>query len=146
MQESHETPYAGHRGTQATIIAMEVYFYLPQISNDIQEYISQCMVCQKMKYDRTKLYELLQPLPIPETPWESIAMDFIFGLPKSQQSNNGIWTIVDRFSKQAHFIPVKKKIKPHHMSKLVMNHIFKHHTFPKAIILDKDPRMKSLFC
>ena len=98
-----------------------------------------------MKYDRTKPYGILQPLPIPEAPWESIAMDFIFGLPRSQQSNNNIWTIVDRFSKQAHFIPVKKTIKPHHMAKLFMAHIFKHHGFPKTIILDRDPRMTSLF-
>ena len=79
------------------------------------------MICQKMKYDRTKPYGLLQPLPIPKAPWESIAMDFIFGLPRSQQSNNGIWMIVDRFSKQAHFIPVKKTIKPHHMAELFMS-------------------------
>ena len=80
------------------------------MSHDIQEYISQCMVCQKMKYDCTKPYGLLQPLPIPKTPWESIAMDFIFGLPKSQQSSNGIWTIVERFSKQVHFILLRKQL------------------------------------
>ena len=108
-------------------------------------YIPQCMVCQKMKYDCTKSYGLLRPLSIPKPPWESIAMDLIFGLPKSQQSNNGIWTIVDRFSKQAHFIPVKKIIKPHHMAKLFMTHIFKHHGFPKTIIFNRDPGMKSLF-
>ena len=66
MQESHEPPYANHRGAQATILAMEIYFYWPQMSHDIQEYISQCMVCQKMKYDRTKPYGLLQPLSIRE--------------------------------------------------------------------------------
>ena len=104
------------------------------------------MVCQKMKYDCTKPYGLLQPLPIPKTPWESITMDFIFVLPKSQQSTNGIWTIVNMFSKQAHFIPVKETIKPHHMGKLLMTHIFnKHHGFPKTIISNRDPKMTSLF-
>ena len=49
MQESHESLYAGHQGAQSTIIAMEIYFYWPQVLHDIQEYISQCMVCQKMK-------------------------------------------------------------------------------------------------
>ena len=99
IQQSHDPPYAGHRGAQATIQSMEIYFYWPRMSHDIQEYISQCMVYQKIKYDRTKPYGLLQPLPIPNAPWKSIAMDFIFGLPRSQQSNNGIWTIVDKFSK-----------------------------------------------
>ena len=97
MQESHEPPYAGHRGVQATILAMEIYFHWPRMSHDIQEYISQCMICQKMKYDRTKPYGLLQRLPMPEVLWERIAMDFTFGLLRSQQSNNGRWTIVDKF-------------------------------------------------
>ena len=48
--------------------AMEIYFYWPRMSHDIHKYISQCMVCQKMKYDRTKPYGLLQPLLIPEAP------------------------------------------------------------------------------
>ena len=34
--------------------------------------------------------ELLQPLPILDAPWESISMDFIFGLPKSMHGNMGI--------------------------------------------------------
>ena len=78
---------------------------------DIQDYVTQCIVCQKVKYDRGKAPRLLQPLPILDAPWQSISMDFIFGLPKSIQGNNGIWTIVDCFRKQAHFWPVKKTIK-----------------------------------
>ena len=57
------------------------------------------MVCQKVKYNRGKTIGLLQPLPITNDPWESIAMDFTFELPKSMQGNTGIWTIVDHFSK-----------------------------------------------
>ena len=72
-------------------------------------------------------------------------MDFIFGLPKSIQGNTGIWTIVDRFSKQAHFLPVKKTIKAKHMANLFMFHIFKHHGLPSSIIFDRDPCMTSLF-
>ena len=145
MKESHEPPYEGHRSAQPTIQAMEVYFFWLTMRQDVNEYISQCMVCQKVKYDRHKSFGLLQPLPIPDVPWESIAMDFIFGLPKSAHGNNGIWTIVDRFSKQAHFILVKKTIKAPHMAKLFMSHIFKYYGFPKSIVSERDPRMTSLF-
>ncbi|RYA84928.1 hypothetical protein DD594_25470 [Enterobacter cloacae complex sp. 4DZ1-17B1] len=113
MYESHAPPYARHRGIQPTLRGGETYFYWPTMKADIQEYVSKCVVCQKTKYDRGKQPGLLQPLPIPNSPWESISMDFIFGLPKSIHGNMGIWTIVDRFSKQAHFIPVKKTIKAH---------------------------------
>ncbi|MCO5579747.1 hypothetical protein L7F22_033607 [Adiantum nelumboides] len=80
-----------------------------------------CLVCQRVKYDRGKAYGLLQPLPIPTAPWESIAMDFIFGLPKTSFGNEGIWTIVDRLSKQAHFIPVRKQITAKQMAKIFLN-------------------------
>ena len=119
MYESHVPPYVGHHGIQATTQAIETYFYWPSMRKDIHTYVEQCMVCQKVKYDRGKAPRLLQPLPIPNILWESILMDFIFGLPKSMQGNMGIWTIVDCFSKQAHFILVKKTIKAHHMAKLL---------------------------
>ena len=112
---------------------------------DIHAYVEQFIVCQKIKYDRGKASGLLQPLPIPNTPWESISMDFIFGIPKSIQGNNGIWTIVDRFSKHAHSILVKETIKTHHMAKLFISQIFKYHGLPTSIISDRDPRMTSLF-
>ncbi|MCO5557391.1 hypothetical protein L7F22_010954 [Adiantum nelumboides] len=146
MFESHAPPYAGHRGIQTTMKAIETYFYWPTMKGDIQDYVSKCVVCQKTKYDRGKQHGLLQPLPIPDSPWESISMDFIFGLPKSIHGNIGIWTIVDRFSKQAHFIPVKKTIKAHQMATLLISQVFKYHGLPTSIVSDRDPRMTSNFC
>ncbi|MCO5567431.1 hypothetical protein L7F22_021122 [Adiantum nelumboides] len=36
------------------------------------------------QFDEQKASGLLQPLPIPDKPWESITMDFIFDLPRTQ--------------------------------------------------------------
>ena len=71
-------------------------------------------------------------------------MDFVFGLSKSFQENNGIWIIVDRFTKQARFIIVNKTIKATHMANLFMAHIFKCHGIPKRIVFDRGSRMTSL--
>ena len=95
--------------------------------------------------DRHKAPCLLMPLLIPHVLWESLAMDFIFELPRLRNGNDGIWTIIDRFSKQAHFLPVKKTIKVDHMAKVFLAQIFKHHGMPKSIVRDRDPRMTSLF-
>jgi hypothetical protein len=48
---------------------------------------------------------LLQPLPIPSEVWSDIAMDFIKGFPKVG-GKSIILTVVDQFSKYAHFIPL----------------------------------------
>ncbi|MCO5595346.1 hypothetical protein L7F22_049388 [Adiantum nelumboides] len=145
MFESHTPPDVGHRGIQTTMKAIETYFFWPTMKGDIQDYVSKCVICQKTKYDRGKQPGLLQPLPIPDSPWESISMDFIFGLPKSIHGNTRIWTIVDRFSKQAHFIPVKKTIKAHQMATLFISQVFKYHGLPTSIVSDRDPRMSSNF-
>ncbi|MCO5587502.1 hypothetical protein L7F22_041451 [Adiantum nelumboides] len=59
--------------------------------------------------------------------------------------NDGIWTIIFRFSMQTHFFPVRKKIKPDHMARLFMSNIFKYHGMPQSIVSDRDSRMTSLF-
>ena len=52
---------------------------------------------------------------------------------------------MDKFSKQAYFLPIRKTIKADHMAKVFMAQIFKHHGMPKSIVSDRDPRMTSLF-
>ncbi|MCO5576381.1 hypothetical protein L7F22_030191 [Adiantum nelumboides] len=112
---------------------------------DVDAFVRECIICQKVKFDRQKAPGLLQPLPIPDKPWESIAMDFIFDLPRTQAGNDGIWTIICGFNKQAHFILVRKKIKPNQMARLFLSNIFKYHGMPQSIVSDRDPRMTSLF-
>ena len=122
-----------------------MYFYWPTMTNDIKTQVSSCMVCQNIKYNRGKQLGLLQPLPIPNGSWKSISMDFVFGLPRSSQGNTSIWNIVDYFSKQAHFIPIKKTIRAHHMAKIFISQIFKYHGLPTSIVSNRDPTMTSLF-
>ncbi|MCO5597615.1 hypothetical protein L7F22_051695 [Adiantum nelumboides] len=74
-----------------------------------------------------------------------MAMDFIFYLPRTQSGHDGIWTIIDRFSKQAHFVLVKKTVKPDHLARLFVTHIFRLHGMPETIVSDRDPRFTSLF-
>ena len=56
-----------------------------------------------------------------------------------------IWTMVDKFSKQTHFILVKKAIKSYHMANLFISQIFKYHGLPTSTVFNQDPRMTSLF-
>lgn len=49
---------------------------------------------------------LLRPLYVPHSPWTCITLDFVTGLPNS--GNTIIPTVVDRFIKMAHFIPLLK--------------------------------------
>ena len=99
MTESHSLLYARDRGIDASIKAVEYYFYWPSLRKDVENFVKTCITCQKVKYDRQKIVGLLQPSPIPDRPWQSIAMNFIFDLPRIPTRHDGIWTIICRFSK-----------------------------------------------
>ena len=66
MMESHAPPYAGHCGIAATTQVKETYFFWPSLKTDVHDFVLQCMVCQKVKYDRGKSQGLLLLLPILE--------------------------------------------------------------------------------
>ena len=47
---------------------------------------------------------LYTPLPVPDSLWIEVGMDFVLGLPHTQQAMDSIFIINDRFSKIDHFI------------------------------------------
>ncbi|PHJ17002.1 dna rna polymerases superfamily protein [Cystoisospora suis] len=72
----------------------------------VREYVMTYVKCQQNKRRCAKPSGLLQPLPVADCPWPSIAMDFIIGLPPSGDSfYDSICVVVDRLMKMAHFFP-----------------------------------------
>jgi len=106
MAAEHDSKIAGHLGTYKTIGRVRANFYWPKMDENITEYVRSCEVCQNNKVIRHKKYGLLEPLEVPMRPWTAMSMDFIVVLPKSNGYTK-IWVIVDRFSKMAHFIPLR---------------------------------------
>ena len=72
-------------------------------------------------------------------------MDFVFSLPRTREGHDGIWVIVDRLTKSAHFLPVGKKYKLDNLAELYVNEIVRLHGVPESIVSDRDPRFASRF-
>jgi hypothetical protein len=64
------------------------------------------MECQQVKAKHQHPIGLLQPFPLLEWKWEVITMDFITRLPKIRQ-HDSIMVVVDKLTKETHFIHVK---------------------------------------
>lgn len=90
---------------------------------DVDSFVKQCQVCQQAKHELSHPAGLLQPLPIPQGARQDISMDFIKGLPTSEDSNV-ILVVVDRFTKCNHFIPFKHPFTAHIVAKLVWRSMF----------------------
>jgi hypothetical protein len=74
---------------------------------------------------------------MPKSSWEVISMDFVEGLP-SLGSASAILVVVDKFSKFAHFIPLRHPFTAESVAKLFLDNVYRLHGMPLSIISDRD--------
>ncbi|KAL2104492.1 hypothetical protein VUR80DRAFT_344 [Thermomyces stellatus] len=97
-----------------------------------------------------KPYGELQPLPVPERPWESITIDFIVKLPKSKDPSTGveydsILVVVDRLTKYSYFIPFQEASDATQLAYVFLRTIVANHHLPEEIITDRGATFASKF-
>jgi len=68
-------------------------------------------------------------------------MDFITELPASEECDQ-LWVVIDRFTKMAHFIPLREKTAAD-LAVIFAKEIWKHHGLPMDIVSDRDSRFTS---
>ena len=71
-------------------------------------------------------------------------MDFIEGLPKSR-SKDTILVVVDKLSKDTHFLALAHPFSAVNVTQLYFEHIFKLHGLPKTIVTYRDKIFLSKF-
>lgn len=72
-------------------------------------------------------------------------MDFVTGLPNTRTKKNAIWVVVDRLTKSAHFIAIKKTDGVKAIAEKYINEIVRFHGVPASIVSDRDSRFTSHF-
>ena len=144
LEEFHKSPLGGHMGLSKTLSRLQQNFSWEGMRKDTQTFIRQCTDCMQTKYITQKPTGLLQPIPPPTRPWEDLAIDFIIGLPNFK-GHTVIMTVVDRFSKGAHFGTLPTQFTAHMAAQLFLELVCKLHGFPRSLISDRDPIFISKF-
>ncbi|XP_074299739.1 uncharacterized protein LOC141630895 [Silene latifolia] len=85
LTEAHATPYSVHPGGDKLYKDLKKTFWWPNIKKEVAEFVSRCLTCQRVKGEHKRPQGKVQPLDVPEWKWESISMDFIVGLPRTQR-------------------------------------------------------------
>jgi len=103
-----------------------------------------CATCQRFKTEHLQPAGLLMPLPVPTGVWTDIGLDFIEALPKVR-GKSVILTVVDRFSKYCHFIPLAHPYSAESVAQAFFSDIVRLHGIPQSMVSDRDPVFTSIF-
>ncbi|KAG3030881.1 hypothetical protein PC121_g24477 [Phytophthora cactorum] len=137
--EYHDAPTAGHPGREKTYVLLTRDFYWNHQYKWVRTYVRACEVCQRVK-SAAFLQAPLQSLPTPSECWQSISMDFVFGLPPDSNRRTGVVVFVDRFSRMVHLAAVPAEVTAVQTARLFIDMVFKHNGMPLDIVSDRYPR------
>ena len=142
LEWGHSGRLACHPGAGRTLSFLRRRYWWPTMSADVRDFVAACTVCARNKTSSRPASGLLRPLPVPSRPWSHIGMDFVTGLPISR-GMSVILTIVDRFSKQAHYVALPKLPSALETADLLAQHVVRLHGIPADVVSDRGPQFVS---
>lgn len=101
----HSSQFARHGGsskTQKAIQNSRIYFV--EMDKKISLFTKSCLVCQKIKGDRSHQFPLAST--VGSIPFQKVALDYFGSLPTSQASNKYILVIIDTFTRYVELYPM----------------------------------------
>ena len=114
------------------------------MSKAVEDYVRTCDICARNKPVRHAPYGLLSPLPILEELWSSVSLEWNRDQPPSDY-HDAILVVVDRLTKQAHFIPTTKAMAALEVAAVFLQQVVRLHGLPSSLISDRDPIFTSHF-
>ena len=145
LEEAHSGSFSIHPSSTKMYQDLKMSFWWSEMKRDVSEFVTKCLVCQRVKAEHQVPSGLLQPIKTPEWKWDRITMDFVVGLPLTGRKHDSFWLVVDRLTKSAHFMPVRTDYSLDKLAKLYIKEIVRLHGIPISIISDRDPRFTSRF-
>jgi hypothetical protein len=130
LREAHELAYSGHQGIARTLANLSRIAWWPHLSSVVKSFVRACHSCKVNKPANQAPAGLLQPLPVPERYWDSVSLDFMVRLPRTQRGEDAIAVFVDRLSKYVRIIPTKTDITAIQFANVFQETNFRHYGIP----------------
>ena len=144
----HDSTEVGHAGFDKTRFAIkQAGYYVLGLDTSLRRFLRNCHTCNRTKPYLAKPAGTLQPLPLSKHPWKDISMDFVTGLPKDKDSGcDAILNVVDRFTKQRHYVPCRageQGTSSKATAMLLIKHVYPLHGLPDTIVSDRGTQFVS---
>lgn len=94
-------------GQVKTMLKVEEYFYWPNQTSDIKQFIRECVICQQCK-TAPALQKTYQELPPVNQPLERISID-ITEMTPARGGYNYVLTIIDHFSRYVKLVKLRSR-------------------------------------
>jgi hypothetical protein len=136
---------AGHPGVQRTLQAVGRYFYWPNMSRFVAQFVSSCAACQAAKGSNRRPAGFAEPHILPEEPASEWAVDFL-DLPRSADGYNSLLVWTERVSKLVVLVPMSNQaasITALEVAKAFVDNVFCWFGLPTAILSDRGPQFRA---
>ncbi|KAF0915860.1 hypothetical protein E2562_039284 [Oryza meyeriana var. granulata] len=118
---------------------------VPRSARAVRGFLGLAGYYRNQRYKSEHLHPAgLLPLPVPQGVWTDIGLDFVEALPRVGEKSV-ILTMVDRFSKYCHFIPLAHPYSAESVAQAFFTDIVRLHGVLQSMVSDRDPVFTSTF-
>ena len=103
---------------------------------DVDRYIEECDLCQRMKNRTEELAGKLKLSEVLEKPWTHLTVDFITKLPMVA-GKDAILVVCDRLSKIMYFVATTEGMSAEGLTRLFRDNIWKLNGLPESVVSDR---------
>lgn len=135
LEACHDSPLAGHLGFDRTWSTVKKRFFWHRMRKQVKQYVASCHICQCRKAPNRRKQGLTMPLPIAEDVFDTVGIDLITKLPRSNGYNT-ILVCTDNLSKYVVTVPLRDE-KADSIIHAFFNHVVAKHGCPRVVISDR---------
>ena len=144
LQEAHDQVSTAHPGQSKTYRLVYDRYYWPNLRTDVRRYVSNCQTCRRSHVPRDRPPGLLQPLPIPDRPWQHISVDFK-EFPPDKSGRDMLIVFICRLSKRSISIPCQKNTDAKETARIYIDRVWRYYGPADTIVSDRGPQFISEF-
>ena len=106
---------------------------------DIERYVEECDLCQRMKNRIEKMAGKLKLSELPEKLWTHLMIDYITKLPVVA-GKDAILVVCNQLSKITYFVATMKGTSAEDLVRLFRDNMWKLHKLPESVVSDRGPQ------
>lgn len=107
VRVAHEPPKSAHGGIAKTLHRIRQYFYWPNMTIQIKNYLSKCEICKQSKSSNQVLRPPICNSYVAEVPFQKLYVDFLGPYPRSKPGNSYVFVVLDHLSKFVFLKPLR---------------------------------------